>query len=280
MDGASEAAAKALFEKRLAECLDGLHDPRVQGRCDHSLLNIVAITLMASMCGAEDFTDVEAFGRHRQQWLRTFLDLPKGVPSHDTVRRVLGLLQRDQFAACLFEWTRAIHKATGGRVIAIDGKALRRSLDTKSGRGMLHLVTAWSSENGLTLGQVACEEKSNEITAIPKLLELLDLRNATVTIDAMGTQTAIAEQIRRQKGHYVLALKGNQSGLQEDMQTLFGEGLAGDFAGFSHDVYSVTETGHGRTPLHKLKPSGPATSSRSPKATRSGRSGRTCGRWR
>ena len=250
VDGATEAAAKRLFKDQLDRCLIGVSDPRVQGRCDHSLFDIVAVTLMAVMCGAEDFTDIEEFGLRREDWLRSFLDLPSGIPSHDTFERVLGLLQRDQFAACLFEWTKAIHEATGsgkaGEVIAIDGKALRRSLKKKSGLGMLHLVTAWSSANGLTLGQVTCEEKSNEITAIPKLLELLNVKGATVTIDAMGTQTAIAEQIRHQKGHYVLALKGNQSGLAEDMKALFDDGTAVDFEGFAHDEYSVTEKGHGR----------------------------------
>ena len=185
VDGATAAAAKRLFKDQLGRCLIGVSDPRVQGRCDHSLFDIVAVTLMAVMCGAEDCTDIEEFGQRREDWLRTFLHLPNGIPSHDTFERVLGLLQRDQFAACLFEWTKAIHEATGkktGEVIAIDGKALRRSLSKKSGLGMLHLVTAWSSANGLTLGQVACEEKSNEITAIPRLLELLNVKGATVTI--------------------------------------------------------------------------------------------------
>ena len=246
MDDAN-SDAKTIFKDQLATCLSGVEDPRVEGRCDHRLFDIVAVTLLAVMCGAEDWTDVEQFGRHRAEWLRTFPELPGGIPSHDTFQRVFGLLERDQFAACLFEWTRAMHEATGGAVIAIDGKALRRSLRKKSGMAMLHLVTAWSSKNGLTLGQVACEEKSNEITAIPRLLELLNVQKATVTLDAAGTQTAIAEQIRRQKGHYVLALKGNQSSLHEDMKALFAEGTASDFAGLRHDEYSVTETGHGRT---------------------------------
>lgn len=174
------------------------------------------------------------------------MKLPKGIPSHDTFRRVFGLLGRKQFAACLFQWTQAIHEATGGKLIAIDGKALRRSFAKKSGKAMLHLVTAWSSENSLTLGQIVCEEKSNEITAIPELLKLLNLKGTTVTIDAMGTQKQIASQIREQKGHYVLALKGNQSSLQDDMRQLFDRGMETNFQGMSHDVYETKENGHGR----------------------------------
>lgn len=135
---------------------------------------------------------------------------------------------------------------TGGKLLAIDGKALRRSFAKHSGQAMLHLVTVWASENGLTLGQVACEEKSNEITAIPELLKLLSLKGATVTIDALGCQKEIAAQIREQKGHYVLALKGNQSGLQEDMQRVFEQALDRDFQDTSHDTYQTSEKGHGR----------------------------------
>jgi predicted transposase YbfD/YdcC len=235
------------FVEGLQAYLADIRDPRVVGRCDHLLTDIVCITILAVMCGAEDWTDIEAFGESRETWLRTFLELPNGIPSHDTFQRVFGLLDRKEFAAVLFRWTQALHEATGGKLIAIDGKTLRRSFRRKSGQGMLHLVTAWASENSLTLGQVACAEKSNEITAIPELLQLLSLKGCTVTIDAMGCQTAITEQIRRQGGHYVLALKGNQSGLQDDVQTLFEEGIDTDFADMPHDVHETTETGHGRT---------------------------------
>lgn len=231
----------------LARCLTGLDDPRVVPRCDHSLFDIVAITLLAVMCGAEDWPDIEQFGTSREEFLRTFLELPNGIPSHDTFRRVFGKLDRSQFAACLFAWTQALHEATGGKVIAIDGKALRRSLRKRGGLAMLHLVTAWASENHLTLGQVACEEKSNEITAIPELLKLLSLKGATVTIDAMGCQTEIAAQIRRQKGHYVLQVKGNQPTLEEAAVDHFQTCLETDFAGVAHEVHETTETGHGRT---------------------------------
>jgi predicted transposase YbfD/YdcC len=235
------------FIDGLSTCFVDVEDPRVVGRCDHLLLDIIAITILAVLCGAEDWPDIELFGTSRKEWLKSFLALPKGIPSHDTFGRFFAAVDRNQFSAALFQWTQALHEATGGRLISIDGKALRRSFARKSGKAMLHLVTAWASDNHLTLGQVACEEKSNEITAIPELLKLLSLKGCTVTIDAMGCQTQIAAQIREQKGHYVLALKGNQSGLQEEMQALFNRGMETGFAELPHAVYQTTETGHGRT---------------------------------
>lgn len=235
------------YAEGLRRCLEGLEDPRVVPRCDHLLFDIVAITLLAVMCGAEDWPDIEQFGESREDFLRTFLELPHGIPSHDTFRRVFGKLDRSQFAACLFAWTQALHEATGGKVISIDGKALRRTFSKKGGLKMLHLVTAWASENHLTLGQVACEEKSNEITAIPELLKLLSLKGATVTIDAMGCQKEIAAQIRAQKGHYVLQVKGNQPKLEEQLVEYFGECVEADFASVEHERHETSETGHGRT---------------------------------
>jgi len=226
-------------------CFRGLKDPRVLGRCDHTLMDILMIAILAVTCGADDWTDIEVFAKARESWLRGFLELRKGIPSHDTFRRVFGLLNPNQFTAGLFQWTQALNEATGGKLLHIDGKALRRSFG--KGKAMLHLVTAWASENGLTLGQVACEEKSNEITAIPELLKMLSLKGCTVTIDAMGCQKEIATQIRQQKGHYVLALKGNQSSLADDMQTLFEEGMKTGFAGMQHEVQETQEKGHGRT---------------------------------
>jgi len=245
MDAAALQDAEG-FVAGLSICFSELEDPRVVGRCDHVLSDIVAISLLAVLCGAEDFPEIEEFGTCREEWLGEFLELPNGIPSHDTFRRVLGALDRKQFAACLFEWTKSLHEATGGKLIAIDGKVLRRSMSKKSGLAALHLVTAWSSENSLTLGQVACDDKSNEITAIPELLKLLNIRGCTVTIDAMGCQTEIAAQIREQRGHYVLALKGNQSGTAEDMQQLFEHSLNTDFVDVNHATYETDEKGHGR----------------------------------
>lgn len=245
MDAVALQDAEA-YVAGLSTCFHDLKDPRVVGRCDHLLSDIVAVSLLAVLCGAEDFPEIEEFGKRRKDWLQEFLSLPNGIPSHDTFRRVFGVLDRTQFSACLFQWTQALHEATGGKLIAIDGKVLRRSMRKKSGLPALHLVTAWASENGLTLGQIACEDKSNEITAIPELLKLLNVRGCTVTIDAMGCQTEIASQIRAQRGHYVLALKGNQSGTAEDMQQLFEQGLNNDFVDVNHATYETREKGHGR----------------------------------
>lgn len=224
--------------------LQHLKDPRVTGRCDHSLLEIIAIAVLATFCGADEWAEIEDFGRAREDWLKTFLELPHGIPSDDTFRRVLSRLDRTQFAAGLFGWLQAIAHANQARCVAIDGKTLRRSGRSSTGLRPLHLVTAFASENSLVLGQVACDEKSNEITAIPELLKLLNIQKATVTIDAMGCQKEIAAQVRQQKGHYVLGLKGNQPTLQADLQVLFDEAAEQDFVGV--DTFSTSEKGHGR----------------------------------
>lgn len=230
----------------LKTCFTPLPDPRVPGRCHHSLLDILAITLLAVLCGADDWPDIEVFGQKRHNWLKGFLPLPKGIPSHDTFRRVFGLLNRQQFAACLFHWTQALHEATGGKVIAIDGKTARRSFRKRSDLAALHLVTAWATESGLTLGQVACEEKSNEITAIPELLKLLNLKGCTVTIDAMGCQKEIAAQIRGQEGDYLLGLKGNQPGLERDMLQLLEQELESEKVVPKDQLHETNDKGHGR----------------------------------
>lgn len=240
-------AVSQRFVEGLQSCFEDLQDPRVQGRCAHLLTDILAIALLAVLCGAEDWPDIEEFGRRRKKWLQEFLKLPHGIPSHDTFRRVFNLLDRQQFAACLFQWTQALHEATGGKVIAIDGKTARRSFCKKSSFKSLHLVTAWATQCGLTLGQVACEEKSNEITAIPELLKLLHLKDCTVTIDAIGCQKEIAEQIRTQGGHYVLAVKGNQPSLEKALYQLFEEGLNSDFKNITTTSHETVETGHGRS---------------------------------
>jgi predicted transposase YbfD/YdcC len=247
MDGACRDNEAGLnYVAGLERCFFEVEDPRVVGRCDHLLLDILAIVLLAMLCGAEDWPDIELFAKARLEFLKTFLALPCGIPSHDTFRRVLGRLDRQQFAAGLFAWTQALHAATSKSVIAIDGKTLRRSFSKARGLGMLHLVTAWATEQHLTLAQVACEEKSNEITAIPELLRLLSLNGATVTIDAMGCQTEIAAQIRQQKGHYLLQVKGHQPTLEKNLVDHFQTCLETDFAGVAHDSCETTSTGHGR----------------------------------
>lgn len=234
------------FVEGLNTCFAEMPDPRRAKSCAHLLREILAIAVLAVMCGANDWTGIETFAKLRIAWLKSFLRLPGGIPSHDTFRRLFGLLDRKRFAECLFRWTQALHEATDGRLIAIDGKTLRRSFAKKSGIKALHLVTAWSSENGLTLGQIACEEKSNEITAIPELLALLNLKGCTVTIDAMGCQREIVQQIREQQGHYVLAVKDNQPSLHQDVQEVYEQGLDTDFVGLNESTHVTQETAHGR----------------------------------
>jgi predicted transposase YbfD/YdcC len=234
------------FVDGLKACFADLKDPRNEKSCEHRLFDILAIAVLSVACGADDWCDMATFAEVKLAWLKTFLPLPGGAPSHDTFRRVFGLLDRNQFAANLFRWTQALHEATGGKLIAIDGKTLRRTSSARSGLRALHLVTAWAGENGLTLGQVACEEKSNEITAIPELLKLLGLKGCTVTIDAMGCQTQIVEAIRERKGHYVLAVKDNQPTLAADLHQVFEDGLNADFAGVHHATHTTRESTHGR----------------------------------
>lgn len=242
MDGDAQG-----FVDGLQECFGELRDPRNVNSCDHLLFDLVAISVLAVACGADDWCGMATFAEKKLQWLKTFLKLPGGAPSHDTFRRVFGLLDRKQFAESLFHWTQALHEASGGKLVAIDGKTLRRTFSKRSGLKALHLVTAWASENGLTLGQVACEEKSNEITAIPQLLKILNLKGCTVTIDAMGCQTDIVEEIREQKAHYVLAVKDNQPTLSSDLQEIFENATNDNFEDVRHDTHSTTETAHGRT---------------------------------
>jgi hypothetical protein len=184
-----------------------LPDPRVVGRSDHKLLDIIAIAILGTICGAEGWDDFAVFGECKYGWLKTFLDLPAGIPSADTFRRVLSALDPEAFGACFVTWMQALVGSPDGKLVAIDGKTARRSFDRAAERSPLHLVSAWVHQNSLTLGQVATDPDSNEITAIPKLLGMLNLRGATVTIDAMGTQKEIAQGIVDKGAAYLLALK-------------------------------------------------------------------------
>jgi predicted transposase YbfD/YdcC len=230
----------------IEKCFEDMPDPRVVGRCDHRLNDILTIALLAVICGADDWTDIEVFGRVRELWLRQFLELPCGIPSHDTFRRVFELLGRNQFAAGLLQWTKALQEATDSKLVAIDGKTLRRSHRKRGGLAALHLVTAWCTQNGLTLGQYATEDKSNEITAIPELLKLLNVKGCTVTIDAMGCQKEIAAEIRAGKADYVLAVKENQPHLHEDLKQHFDAVLEEEEALPEKQRHLTEEKSHGR----------------------------------
>jgi predicted transposase YbfD/YdcC len=220
-----------------------LPDPRVNRTKKHRLDDILGITLCAVICGADSFEEIERFGDARHDWLKRFLALPHGIPSHDTFNRVLAALDRKQFAACFGRWMAELCVATGLRPIAVDGKAVRSAPgDTFS--GCLHLVSAWATENGLILGQEAVADGSHEIAAIPELLKVLDLSGALVTIDAAGCQKEIARQIREQKGDYLLAVKGNQPALQRAVHAAFDRAGGNGFRGC--DMASAVEDGHGR----------------------------------
>lgn len=230
----------------IAEHFADLTDPRIERTRRHELLDIVTIALCAVISGAETWVDLEEYGRAKQAWLQRFLDLPHGIPSHDTFQRVISRLDPEQFQTCLLRWVAALHEATEGRVIALDGKTLRRSFDQAHGRGPLHLVSAWAAENHLVLGQLAVDQKSNEITAIPRLLEIIDVAGGIVTIDAMGCQTAIARTIRDQGADYVLALKANQPRLHEQVQAYFAEYERHQAQGAEFRYHETADRGHGR----------------------------------
>ncbi|HEV3200974.1 MAG TPA: ISAs1 family transposase [Bryobacteraceae bacterium] len=221
-----------------------LKDPRRAHRRLHQLQDIIVVALCAVIAGAQDWQQIVTFGRNRLDWLRGFLELPNGIPSHDTFERVFDRLKPQAFQACFQDWVQAISVALRIKHIAIDGKTLRGSGSAKL--GPLHLVSAWASAQHLSLGQVAVDAKSNEITAIPALLELLELNGALVTIDAMGCQKAIAQQIVNQGGHYALVVKDNQEHLRDDIQQIFRQAFDSDFAGLDYDTYRTSERGHGR----------------------------------
>jgi predicted transposase YbfD/YdcC len=220
-----------------------LPDPRIDRTKKHRLVDILVIALCAVLGGADTWEEVEQFGRAKAAWLRRFLALPNGIPSHDTFYRVFAALDPHAFGDCFARWMAAACAATGLRHIAVDGKAVRGT-PKATASGCLHLVSAWASANHLTLGQESVAEGSNEVAAIPALLRALDLAGALVTIDAAGCQTDIAAQIRRQEGHYLLAVKANQPSLHEAVQGLFARALDQDFAGA--DTHATVEDGHGR----------------------------------
>jgi predicted transposase YbfD/YdcC len=223
-----------------------LTDPRIDRTKRHSLLEILILAVCATLGNADGWADIERFGRAKLDFFRTFLELPNGIPSHDTFGRVFARLDPAALMACIQQWLDALGAAVAGEVVAIDGKTLRGSFDTAAGKNPLHLVSAWACEARLTLGQVAVDAKSNEITAIPLLLELLDLQGCIVTLDAMGCQKDIAAAIRARQADYVLAVKENQPGLYQAIHEAFLAHAEADFADPTLRRLKTLERGHGR----------------------------------
>lgn len=230
----------------LTEHFGQLEDCRRDQGKRHQLLDIIAMTICAVIGGAEGWDDVELFVQCKYEWFQRFLDLPHGVPCSDTFARVFAGIDPEQFRSCFMDWVNSVSQLTQGEVIALDGKTLRRSHDRPSGKEAIHMVSAWASENSLVLGQVKVDEKSNEITALPELLHLLDVSGCIVTIDAMGCQKKIAGQIVSQEADYLLAVKENQGKLLEDVVDLFSCGRRTAFDNMQHDFCRKVESGHGR----------------------------------
>jgi predicted transposase YbfD/YdcC len=230
----------------IMDYFETLEDPRIDRCKRHKLLDIIAIAICAVICGADSWVYIELFGKSKLEWFQTFLELPHGIPSHDTFGDVFSRLDPEQFQQCFMAWTQAVSDLIPGEVVAIDGKTVRRSHDRNAGQRAIHLVSAWASANTLTLGQVKTEEKSNEITAIPRLLELLDLRGCIVTIDAMGCQKEIAQGIVDREADYLLAVKENQGRLCQDTRDLFEGAEEWGFDGVPHDYATTLNKGHGR----------------------------------
>jgi predicted transposase YbfD/YdcC len=243
MDGQATASLLRFFKD--------IADPRGKNII-HKLHDILVIAICAVICGADGWVEVQEFGQSKQSWFKRFLDLPVGIPSHDTFGRVFARLQPDAFEKCFTAWIAAVAGGSGGKLLAIDGKSIRRSFEhgwDKS--GMAHLVSAFVSENQMVFSQVAVEGRDNEIAAITRLLNMLDLADATVSIDAIGCQRAIAAQIAERQGRYVLAVKENQPSLHARLKALLDEAILDDFAGMKHGYFEQTDGDHGRIEVRR-----------------------------
>jgi predicted transposase YbfD/YdcC len=221
-------------------------DPRVDRTKLHKLEDILVLSICAVICGAETWVDIAEFGRSKEGFFRSFLELPNGIPSHDTFGRVFAAMDAEAFEKSFQSWVKDLAGSSRGKLIALDGKTVRRSLDQAGGKAAIHMVSAWVHENHAVFGQLRVDDKSNEITAIPKLLEMLDLKDATVTIDAIGCQREIAAKILEKGGQYVLAVKGNQGTLHEDIKLFLDDCVERGFKRVEYDCYEQLEKGHGR----------------------------------
>ena len=233
-------------------CFSTMEDPRTNNGKRHDLLDMIVIALCAVICGADGWVEVEQFGQCKLKWFRTFLNLPHGIPSHDTFGRVFARLDPEQFERCFLHWMESLAGRSRGRLVAIDGKTLRRSFDSASKKAAIHMVSACCQSNQMVLGQLATEAKSNEIKTVPKLLDMLDLEGAVVTADALNCQKTVARKAIARQADYVLQVKGNQARLHEDLKLLFREGLRDDCQGIPYAYAEETTGGHGRIETRRL----------------------------
>jgi len=246
-----ESAMSQRASASIIEHFSEVKDPRIERHKRHKLVDIMVIAMCGVICGADGWAGVETFGKAKYGWLKGFLELPHGIPSHDTFGRVFSLISPTEFQEGFLSWIQAVSGVLGEQGVAIDGKTLRRSYDRKSNKAAIHMISAWATKNRVVLGQLKTEEKSNEITAIPELLKLLALKGCIVTIDAMGCQKAIAKQIVEQQGEYVLALKANQGHLYEEVEEFFRQAQEHHFAGSSFSYHESEESNHGRIELRR-----------------------------
>ncbi len=235
----------------ISACFGALEDPRVEGRCTYPLIEIITIAICAVIAGSDTWTEVETFGKSKEAWLRQWLRLENGIPSHDTFGDVFKMINAEAFQRSFMYWIERVFTITKGQVVAIDGKTVRRSHDKTIGKDAIHMVSAWASANGITLGQRKVDDKSNEITAIPELLELLNVAGCIVTIDAMGCQKKIAQKIRDEQADYVLSLKDNQGKLLQDVVDWFAHADQIEFQAMTHDYHETVHKGHGRIEIRR-----------------------------
>ena len=226
--------------------LSRITDPRIDRRKEHKLIDILAIAICAAICGADTWEQIEQYGNSKHEWLSTFLELPNGIPSHDTIRRVFIFIDPNEFRTAFINWIKSIKDLMENEVVSIDGKTLRGSHNKRDGKSAIHMVSAWASDMNMVIGQLKTEEKSNEITAIPELLDLLDISGCIVTIDAMGCQKKIADKIIEKDADYVLALKKNHETLYDDVDLFFQDAKKNNFKDIQHSYHETTDGDHGR----------------------------------
>lgn len=246
MTKTSPTKPEKITKPRILELAEKISDPRSEKFKKHSLVSMVFITLVGSICGANDWVAIADIGEYLESWIQQYIELPFGIPSHDTFARTFGLIDNQEFNQFLINWADYLRLKSENEVVAMDGKTLRGSSQKQAGRAGLHLLNAWSVENGICLGHLNVDRKTNEITVIPKLIEILDLEGCIITADALNTQKSTAAAVISAKADYVLPVKGNQKDLLEDVALLFEDAESKDYRGFDADQFETQETGHGR----------------------------------